>query len=245
MKESVKCKLPDNFSLVFDWWTEGTEHFIGITASYMPKRADHVVTHMILSMRPLLADEINGMTACDHLHHLSKMLRQYGKTEANVVFLVGDNCNVNQCMSRLLKVPLLGCGSHKFNLAVRKWISNQPQLEETISKVVTVMKKASTPLKVSAQLRKLTSLQPVKENDTRWTSTFNMLERFFRIQAELSAVSDLIPWQWISFCLGFCLLDERIWEAEVGNRNCETVDGVENWCWIVYSNHNTDIVAEA
>ncbi len=54
------------------------------------------------------------------------------------------------------------------------------------------MKKASA-LKVSAQLRKLTSLQPVKENDTRWTSTFNMLERFFRIQAELSADSDLIP----------------------------------------------------
>jgi hypothetical protein len=193
MKESVKCKLPDKFSLVFDGWTEGTEHFIGITASYMPKRADQAVTHTLLSMRPLLADEIKGMTACDHLHRLSKLLRQYGnKTEANVVCLVGDNCNVNQCMSRLLKVPLLGCGSHKFNLAVRKWISNQPQLEETISKVVTVMKKAST-LKVSAQLRKLTSLQPVKENDTRWSSTFNMLERFFRIQAELSAVSDLIP----------------------------------------------------
>ena len=47
----------------------------------------------------------------------------------------------------------------------------------TILKVVTVMKKASTPLKVSAQLRKLTSLQPVKENDTRWSSTFDMLER--------------------------------------------------------------------
>jgi hypothetical protein len=72
-----------------------------------------------------------------------------------------------------------------------KWISNQPQLEETISKVATVMKKASA-LKVSAQLRKLTSLQPVKEN-TRWSSTFNMLERFLRIQAELSAVSNLIP----------------------------------------------------
>jgi hypothetical protein len=52
-------------------------------------------------------------------------------------------------------VPLLGCGSLKFNLAVQKWISNQPLLEETISKVTTVMKKAST-LKVSAQPRKLT-----------------------------------------------------------------------------------------
>jgi hypothetical protein len=192
MKESVKSKLPDKFALVFDGWTEGTEHFIGITASYVSKGVDQVVTHTLLSMRPLLADDIVGMTASDHLHHLSKVLRQYGKTEVNIVCLVGDNCSVNKCMSRLLKVPLLGCGSHKLNLAVRKWISNQPQLEETISKVATVMKKAST-LKVSAQLRKLTSLQTVRENDTRWSSTFEMIARFFRIQFELSAVSDLIP----------------------------------------------------
>jgi hypothetical protein len=54
------------------------------------------------------------------------------------------------------------------------------------------MKKAST-LKVSAQLRKLTTLCPVKENDTRWSSTVYMIERFFRIQSKLSAVADLIP----------------------------------------------------
>ena len=54
------------------------------------------------------------------------------------------------------------------------------------------MRKAST-LKVSAQLRKLTSLHTVKENDTRWSSTFNMVDRFFQIQTELSAVADLIP----------------------------------------------------
>jgi hypothetical protein len=33
----------------------------------------------------------------------------------------------------------------------------------------------------------------VRENDTRWSSTFEMVARFFRIQAELSAVSDLLP----------------------------------------------------
>ena len=54
------------------------------------------------------------------------------------------------------------------------------------------MKKAST-LKVSAQLRKLTALQTVKDNDTRWTSVFNMTTRFFRIQKELSAIQDLLP----------------------------------------------------
>ena len=54
------------------------------------------------------------------------------------------------------------------------------------------MKKAST-LKVSAQLRKLTELNTVRQNDTRWSSTYQMTEQFFRIRAELSAISDSLP----------------------------------------------------
>jgi hypothetical protein len=95
-------------------------------------------------------------------------------------------------MAHILRVPLIGCGSHKLNLAIKKWISNQPQLGIIIQKVAGVMKKAST-LKVSAQLRKLTTLHAVRENDTRWSSTFEMVAQFFRIQAELSAVLDLLP----------------------------------------------------
>jgi hypothetical protein len=53
------------------------------------------------------------------------------------------------------------------------------------------MKKAST-LKVAAQLRNLTSYVPVKENDTRWSSSFRMVDRFLKIQAELSGVVDLL-----------------------------------------------------
>jgi len=205
MKESVKCKLPNKFAIVFDGWSEGTTHYIGVSASYVTSMTQHgmvattssgeeqqVVCHTLLSMRPLLTGEVMGMTAQDHLHHLSLVLQSYGKTDDNVLCLIGDNCSVNKSMSRLLKVPLIGCGAHKFNLAVNKWISNQPQLEEIIQRVANVMKKAST-LKVSAQLRKLTSLHTVRQNDTRWSSTFEMISRFFRIQAELSAVSDLLP----------------------------------------------------
>ena len=53
------------------------------------------------------------------------------------------------------------------------------------------MKKAST-LKVAAKLRDLTSYVPVKENDTRWSSSFRMVDRFLKIQAELSGVVDLL-----------------------------------------------------
>ena len=193
MQTTIMKKLPDKFSIIFDGWSEGTVHYIGVSAAYVTEMdSSEVVAHTLLSMRPLLADDIVGMTASDHLQHLSKMLETYEKTLENIVCLVGDNCSVNQSMSRILKVPLLGCGSHKFNLAVRKWITNQPHLVKIIATVAGVMKKAST-LKASAELRKLTKLHTVKENDTRWSSTFAMIERFIRIKGLLEKVVVLKP----------------------------------------------------
>ena len=96
-----------------------------------------------------------------------------------------------------MSVPLIGCGSHKFNLAVVKWIKEQPNLTDIISKVAAVMKKAST-LKVAAKLAKLAQLAQltnyacVKANETRWSSTFNMVHRYFQIQPQLNALVELL-----------------------------------------------------
>lgn len=193
VQTSIKHRLPDKFSIIFDGWTEGTIYYIGVSAAYVAMvNGVGGVTQTVLSMRPLLNEDIKGMTAQDHLHHLSMILGMYGKSDTNIICLIGDNCAVNQSMSKILKASLVGCGSHKFNLAVRKWISNQPQLEKIIQCIANVMKKAST-LKVSAQLRKPTTVRTVRENDTRWSSTVMMVARFFEIQRELSAVPDLIP----------------------------------------------------
>ncbi len=138
LKETIQKELPSRFAVVFDGWTEGTHHYIGIAASYI-KVVDGKETacQTMLSMQPLLADGIKGMRAVDHIEHLSKVLLSYGKSCADIVCLVGDNCSVNQSMARLLNVALLGCASHKFNLAVRRWIGEQPELIPIIAKVRT------------------------------------------------------------------------------------------------------------
>jgi hypothetical protein len=89
----------------------------------------------MLSMQPLQANGIQGMRAVDHSEHLSKLLGSYGKSTGDIICLVGDNCQVNQSMARILNVPLLGCASHKFNLAVRRWIAAQSDLTPIITKV--------------------------------------------------------------------------------------------------------------
>ncbi len=150
-----------------------------------------IPTQCLLSMKPLLANEIEGLTAADHLTHQSRVLNIYGRVTEDVLCIVGDKCSVNRRMAGDLNVPLLGCGSHKFNLAVRTWIKQLPHLLSIIGKVASVMKKAST-LKIAAKLRKLTAYTTVRENDTRWSSTFQMLSRFFKIQHQLGVIVELL-----------------------------------------------------
>ena len=53
------------------------------------------------------------------------------------------------------------------------------------------MKKAPT-LKVAAKLRNLASYCAVCENNTRWSSAFQMVQRFVNIKKDLSLVVELL-----------------------------------------------------
>ena len=130
------------------------------------------------------------MTAMDHLEHLSKVLLLYGKTCDSILCLLGDNCSNNQLMGQTLKVPFIGCASHKFNLAVRKLIAEQPDQNAIIQKVSTVMKKTST-LKIAAQRCEFTDYKPIRENKTRWLSTYQMI-KYLKIQIKLSSAAELL-----------------------------------------------------
>ena len=40
----------------------------------------------------------------------------------DIIYLVQDNCSVNKKLSRNLGIPLVGCNSHKLNLAVQMYL---------------------------------------------------------------------------------------------------------------------------
>ena len=156
IKEKIKAELISKFVVVFDGWTEGTEHFIATSASNTAidsTTGKEVSVQVMLSMQPFLSDGFEGMTAADHLQHISPVLGMYGKRCVDILCLAGDNCSVNQCMARTLQVPLL-------NLAVRLWIDEEPGLTAILLKVSNVMKKSST-LKVASKLRALTHYSAV------------------------------------------------------------------------------------
>ena len=102
------------------------------------------------------------------------------------------SCATNQSIATKWDVPLVGCASHRFALAVKEWISQQRGLAEAIKDLSTLMSKAAN-CKTAARLRELTMdvhgkcLAPKQHSDgkPRWTSIMTMIERYFRIKDEM------------------------------------------------------------
>jgi hypothetical protein len=103
---------PERVSIMFDGWTHKSQHFIGAFACFEDKK-------QLLSMAPIIDDDIDDHTAASHMAFLGYVLSVYGKTRASVVFIVGDNCSVNHKIAFIWGVPLVGCASHRLNLAVK------------------------------------------------------------------------------------------------------------------------------
>lgn len=109
---------------------------------------------------------------------------------------------------------LSGCASHRFNLQVQKYFSNQEQL---LSKVNQLMSKLRT-LKVSGMddekfliiiymiiynyflvlivaglLREYTNIRPQIRCGTRWSGDFTMIKRYFELREHLPIILETFP----------------------------------------------------
>ena len=183
VEEKVAQDLPVSFGIVFDGWTDHSTHYVAIFASYSKKNVAEP-RNTLLAIAPLLDEE--SMSASAHKDFLEAVLSFYNTATANIIFITGDNCSINTCFADLLNIPFIGCASHRLNLAVQQFLSNN---DSAIEKVHAVMKKLRS-VKKSAVLRRSTSLHPVLRNITRWSSTFAMLKRYNELRPILCEIND-------------------------------------------------------
>ncbi|EGZ06100.1 hypothetical protein PHYSODRAFT_532032 [Phytophthora sojae] len=164
-----------------DGWTASCRHYVALFAVYRDstcgadadERRCKSRRYILLAFCPL--DDESDMGSQAHYDFIADTLSVYECSWSRVSFLVGDNCSTNQCIGRKEgALPLIGCASHRFNLAVRAFLEAH---ETMVEKVHKFMKKLAT-VKGRAVLKKISKLHPKLNNVTRWSSTYEMLERF-------------------------------------------------------------------
>jgi hypothetical protein len=117
---------------------------------------------------------------------LMSKLDRIGKSVDMIDYLGGDNALVNVKLSKLLKVPYVGCASHRLNLAVRLIADVDKDNLRLINKVTDLMKSLKS-IKNISLLKRTNSPRPAIRNATRWSSTYVMLQKFLQIVPSLSA----------------------------------------------------------
>jgi len=181
----IATEMGDSFCLMFDGWTCNSLHFLGIFAVYM---VEGVRCQRLLALSPMDGSQ----TADAHGEHIETVLGVYGKGLDDIGFLVGDNCATNQRLASDLEVPLIGCSSHRFNLAVNRFLEDYQDQIALIQNVMILLRQPNN----AAELARVTPLKPIKSNATGWSSTYAMLERYVKIRDAIltvSAVEELVP----------------------------------------------------
>lgn len=136
----------------------------------------------LLGFSPFENEQSQG--AHQHTMYVEYVLNLFGKDMSNVVALCGDNCYTNKAFVDTVNKPLVGCSSHRYNLAVQDIFSEHKEL---LKKVNELMKRLRSPIMV-AYLRKHTHLRAKCMNTTRWNSTSKMLKRYQKIKSYIPEV---------------------------------------------------------
>ena len=179
VERKIQEALPSKFALAIDGWSSHSTHFLGVFAVYTSDTETGFAT-ALLAFSPMLNEETYA--AREHQDFLEWVLSVYGQSFENVAAIIADNTETNKCLASLCDKPLLGCASHRFNLAVTEFLV---PYDDVIRKVNTLMGKLKN-LKLAGKLRKHTNLHPVQKNDTRWSSIPAMVRRYLQLHQFLS-----------------------------------------------------------
>ena len=201
VQKGIAAELPKTFGICFDGWTCNREHYIAIFASYMKNNS--AVTTLLSCGVQDLPDTVEvgnefGFAAEDIGDYVRDVLNRYNRDWDCIEFISGDNCSTNHRLATLLtnwlqheginrNVPLVGCVCHKLNLAIKNMLAI-PANADVVNKVHALMSEVMS-IKNSVKLAAVTKLNPEIENDTRWNSTFRILDKYLKLVEPMKAAA--------------------------------------------------------
>ena len=186
VEQKIKELLPYVFALVFDGWSSHGTHFLTIFATWPDIQQTSGYSQAMLSFAPLSDEE--HLDAQSHKESMHGILQFYGKDYSNVACIIGDNCSTNRSLARMANLFFVGCASHRLNLGVKTILSSYSLL---IDRIIGYMCFLRT-IKGRDALRKHTNLSPLLCNATCWSSTREMVCRYFEL-LKIESVSNILP----------------------------------------------------
>ncbi|KAJ0408506.1 hypothetical protein P43SY_006436 [Pythium insidiosum] len=171
LRNVIREQLQTPFGLFFDRWTCNAIHFCAIYAVYV---VDGVCKQPLLA----IAKMGDGQTASAHVEKFEEVLQLYDRSNDDIRFLVGDNCSTNQAIANLMKIPFVGCASHRLNLAVNKFLEENKHVINKVQELMVALRKPNT----NAHLERTTRLHAQIANSTRWTSVYMMPKHYLELR---------------------------------------------------------------
>ena len=138
VKNRIKELLSNSrFAIMFDGWTAKDDHFIGVYAIVANYEKPSLISFTVFENQ-------EDMSAEKTKELLEDVLATYGKNASDVVCLIGDNCACNLSTALKLNLPIVGCLSHRLNLAVNEkivdssWKDNNEAVHSLMVKLSTL-----------------------------------------------------------------------------------------------------------
>ncbi|KAG3097009.1 hypothetical protein PI124_g15706 [Phytophthora idaei] len=90
VETTIGEEMPDDFGLIIDGWTHGTEHYLAAYGCY--ETTGGRPKHPLLSLAPVMDEPDDHLNADGHIMAISRFLPFSVKSLDGCRFLVGDNC---------------------------------------------------------------------------------------------------------------------------------------------------------
>jgi hypothetical protein len=197
MQRRFSKSLPRHFGISFDGWSEFGVHYLAVFAVGPGVHSSGADGNVLLGFSPF--ENAGDLSAQEHQSYLISLLSTYERKTSDVLFLVGDNCAVNCKLSNDLQIPLIGCSSHRLNLAVQRYLGlshkdgdaadrrsdDEIQRRSLIDKLSLLMTRLKT-IKGKAKLSEYTDYVALKANATRWSGNYRMVRRFGEFKDDIN-----------------------------------------------------------
>lgn len=191
--KKLRDMVPKKFGIVTDGWDspDGLHYFGDFVA--FPKQPDEEECEFRL-LQVSYQQQETSFSADMYIATLEKTLHDVinAKTDA-VLFMLSDHASTMQCIADKLRVPFIGCQSHRLELGCAK-IHAKPESMRIINHINKIMLIIKASIKFTSTLLSLTNLKPKIYNKAviRWGKVEAVLKRYVQVKNDLPRMVDVV-----------------------------------------------------